>query len=640
MLESILQTSVMALRPGEHVVLNIDALDECVHSEIRDVVGHLENLVDLAVSRGLHFWSRQYPHITMYKFEELILDDRDEHLEDISKYVHTHVGRLGVPSSTKAKIEADINRRSLGIFLWAILAIKILREEHDDGAPVSELLDSLATVPDKLGSLFANIIANSDKVMITALQWTLHARSFNSFLSPQELYFAIKTSTNQISTGQWNEDDADQESIKRFITRSSRGIVEPVQEMRLNGRWVVQFIHESVREHLPQGSSTNLGMCDPQLFESSADADIARCCLSYLHLDSPKYLQYFERPLPLSWYSKERFPLHEFAAKHLLYHADLACKAGALSLTFISELPLRLLICSQNLSNPLRYRNYAIKESATTLYLLLVARAYALAQALLARCSKTANPGIVTFGMTAKQAVTFDINASCSEQYGGVLGVAAAHGKNPVVQQLLHLGAEVVPSRRDMCSPLIPAVIRGHQDGVELLLQRGADVNAVVYPVLPERALIVAVGRRNNDDIVSLLLAYGADPNYRNEFGTALDYTFRKQRTNIARLLWEAQIPAREWHPTLLTCNGRTGEHWADTATVHRIEYRIGIEDSIGCNSESDDNSNYHSDGKNCDSSDDSDTGNNGDIRNIYRGRSPSVSSHSSYESIIYARTI
>jgi hypothetical protein len=193
MLESILQTSVMALRPGEHVVLYIDALDECVHSEIRDVVGHLENLVDLAVSRGLHFSiclsSRHYPHITMHKFEELILDDRDEHLEDISRYVHTHIGRLGVPSSTKAKIEADINRRSLGIFLWAILAIKILREKHDDGAPVSELLDSLATMPDKLGSLFANIIANSDKGMITALQCTLLARSFNSFLSPQELYF-------------------------------------------------------------------------------------------------------------------------------------------------------------------------------------------------------------------------------------------------------------------------------------------------------------------------------------------------------------------------------------------------------------------------------------------------------------------
>ena len=84
LLENVLQTSVLALKPAEHVVLYIDALDECVQDEIRDVVGRFEDLVDIAVTRGLRFSicfsSRHYPHITMNKFEELRLDNRDGHL--------------------------------------------------------------------------------------------------------------------------------------------------------------------------------------------------------------------------------------------------------------------------------------------------------------------------------------------------------------------------------------------------------------------------------------------------------------------------------------------------------------------------------------------------------------------------------
>jgi len=131
MLQTILQATVLALKSDEHLILYIDALDECVQDEARDVVGHFEELVDLAVSQGLRFSvcfsSRHYPHITMHKFEELKLDDRIEHLDDISKYVHSNVSRLNVPLSAKAKIEADIERRSSGIFLWAVLVIKILK---------------------------------------------------------------------------------------------------------------------------------------------------------------------------------------------------------------------------------------------------------------------------------------------------------------------------------------------------------------------------------------------------------------------------------------------------------------------------------------------------------------------------------
>lgn len=586
-LEIMFQTSVLALEPDYHVVLYIDALDECTQAEVRDVVGRFEDLVNLTVARGLRFSvclsSRHYPHITMHKFEGLTLDDRKEHLEDISSYVYSNVARLSIPTSAKSKIEVDIKRRSSGIFLWAVLVIKILREKRDDGASLTELTSSLAAVPDKLGSLFANILANSDKDTIMAFQWVLYARYP---LSLHELYFAMKTSTNQISTGEWDRDDVDRESIVRFIMRSTRGLVEAVQSRLRSGHWTVQFIHESVREYLLHGGSASLDIGDPHLIESLAHAEIAACCLSYIQLDSPKYLQYFEPYRTLSWFSSETFPLLDYATGSLFYHADLAYRGGALSLTFLSELPLRLLLSCENLL-PV-HREFPLPESTTILFLLLVKQGHALAEALLAGCSKAKQPGAVVLGMAAQPAITSDINIRCNEQYGNILGVAAAYDQIQVMQQLLRLGAEVVPSERYVCSPLIPAIVWGSKDGVELLLKNGADANAVDNAQPPNTALMVALiaFRKGNEDIVELLLQHGADANAMNNFvsretalsyavgrnlhqvvlvllaygaaknkgaySLALDVAFDLRHTKIARLLWDAQFSkANETEPTL-----------------------------------------------------------------------------------------
>ncbi|KAM0709344.1 hypothetical protein Q7P35_003382 [Cladosporium inversicolor] len=397
MMENMLQTSVLALKPDEHLVLYIDALDECIQDEVRDVVGHFENLVDLATSRGLRFSiclsSRHYPHITMQRFEELRLDDRNEHIEDISKFVHSNVDRLSIPISAKTKIETEIISRSFGVFLWAVLVIKILRGKRDDGASLSGLTIALATVPDKLGILFASILEDSDKNTITAVQWILYARLS---LSPEELYFAIKTTSGQLSTGEWDRDDVDEGTIRRFVVCSTRGLAEAVKDPLRKTRWTMYFIHESVREHLLRGGLASLTTDVPQPIEGFVHAQIAQCCLSYLQLDSSKYLRVFEGQQCVSWFSSERFRFHFIATKSLFYHADLAYEAGVLSLKFLSELHLKLLICSYNMpmysEHPGRF---AIAESATILFLLLINGGHALAKALLEDCSKTETPGVI-----------------------------------------------------------------------------------------------------------------------------------------------------------------------------------------------------------------------------------------------------
>jgi hypothetical protein len=522
MLENMLWTSVMSLKPNDHPTCYIDALDECTQEQVRDVVELFEDLADTAVSQGkrlsICFASRHYPHITMHKSEELKLDNRGWHLGDISIYVHSNMRRLSIPSPTKAKIEADIERRSGGIFLWAVLVIKILRQKHDDGASISELMESLAAVPDKLGSLFANILAHADQGTITAFQWVIYALKP---LTSLELYHAIKTSTGQIMTGEWDRDDADEESINRFITRSTRGLVEAVK-IDCGSGWSVQFIHESAREHLLQGGLASLSDDNSHPTAGCAHAQIARCCLSYIQLDSSEYLQTSDTQQRLSFPAKS-FPLLYRATTDLLYHADNAYKLGALPLAFLSELPMRLLICSSNI---LTWRSgsgdLAILESATILFLLLIKGARALAGALLAACSKTETAGIVTCETTGYPAMTFDLNVHCQHLSGAALGAAIGTDRIELVQQVLHLGGEVVPLNEDVCSPLICAVRCGSPNIVELVLQHGADINVRSKSGLFKTALRLAK-ERDMDDVVSVLLAHSADLDLREELEAVLE---------------------------------------------------------------------------------------------------------------------
>jgi hypothetical protein len=304
-------------------------------------------------------------------------------------------------------------------------------------------------------------------------------------------------------------------------------------------------------------------------------------------------LQEFEPHRSPPWFLSESFPLHEFIIKNLVHHADLAYRAGALPLQFVFELPLRLLICISNISVLTEPK----EESTTILFWLIANAGYALTEALLADCSTTEKPGIINCAGMAHSGMTFDINMKCDEVFGGALGAAAASGKIELVQQLLQLGAEVIPSEKDMCSPLIPATRSGFKDIVACLLQHGADVNAVsnsdsVPPdrASPETVLIIAVDD-DDHDIVSMLLAYDPDLHFRGKYGTALDRALTGRNMSIIRLLWNAHFPESEWNRTLLACNGNTEEHRYDAVTVHDIKYYTGNEGNSGYETGSDDGS-------------------------------------------------
>jgi ankyrin repeat protein len=108
-----------------------------------------------------------------------------------------------------------------------------------------------------------------------------------------------------------------------------------------------------------------------------------------------------------------------------------------------------------------------------------------------------------------------DIKQRCPqgrEDANTCLHLAAASGKPGLVRLVLDSGLEVDVRDHWLATPLHDAVICGHKEVVELLIARGADVNAVRAVLHPDKGIMpldIAVERLHGD-IAELLRSRGA----------------------------------------------------------------------------------------------------------------------------------
>jgi ankyrin repeat protein len=124
------------------------------------------------------------------------------------------------------------------------------------------------------------------------------------------------------------------------------------------------------------------------------------------------------------------------------------------------------------------------------------------------------------------------------------LHLASAFGTPESVAMLLDHGAKVdaVSNNAQRNQPLHAALALGRNpETIRLLLAAGANPNATQTGGFTPTFSAAAANRR---DLVELLLAHGADPGLRNDFGqSSADYA--RERTHIELADWLDGIPAR-----------------------------------------------------------------------------------------------
>ncbi len=133
-----------------------------------------------------------------------------------------------------------------------------------------------------------------------------------------------------------------------------------------------------------------------------------------------------------------------------------------------------------------------------------------------------------------------DVNAV---SLSGATPLMATSG-GEVVSLLVSRGADVTTRSKRGESALADAARRGDVAAAKLLLDKGADVNAVDYRGYTP-LILAAQHDRDSPELVRLLLSRGADVHAVAEGHTALTIAARRGETELVRLLREATANAR-----------------------------------------------------------------------------------------------
>ena len=541
-------------RIGKHcVTCFVDALDECDEDQVREMVSFFEQLGQLAVSSQFRllvcFSSRHYPHITIEKGIQLILEGQEGHQQDIANYLRSElkIGR----SKLAEQIKAEILERASGIFLWVVLVIQMLSKEYDRGR-IHALRKRLDEIPNGLDELFKDILTRDGQnieELILCLQCILYAKRP---LKREELYFAVLAGVAPEALTAWTSEEITEQDMERFILSSSKGLAE----LTKSKNQTVQFIHESVRDFLLKGNGLDRLRSDLRSnFSGLSHERLKQCCQNYMTINTSEQLD-LVTPLPIA--SSEdaailrrqafkMFPFLEYAVRNVLYHADTAQRHKISQDRFVENFPLQKWITLDNL-----FERYQIRRHTSDASLL-----YILAEKNL--------PNLISIEL--KRVPHMDIEG---ERYSYPLHAAIAHANENAVRALL---APSTNARSDYDvlheQPLRPTA-REHEEVIEyfiserhdirfgkgwrifpksverrdlalskvLLATRKVDTNAQTYL---RQSLLSLAAESGHEAIVKFLLADGVDTNSKDSIQgrTPLSWAAGNGLEAIVKLLVE-----------------------------------------------------------------------------------------------------
>ncbi|KAF2789178.1 hypothetical protein K505DRAFT_97232 [Melanomma pulvis-pyrius CBS 109.77] len=423
-LKDLLSQAIQSLGKSA-VVCFIDALDECEDGQVRDMIHFFQDLGELSVSAGISFQvcfsSRHYPHITISKGLELILEEEEQHTQDIVNYLESEL-QIG-HSAIAIQVRMELLNKASGVFMWVVLVVQILNDSYERGR-MDELQRRLEEIPADLHELYRQILTRDlhrQDELVLCMQWVLLAKQP---LRPVELYLALRSGTEPDRLSAWNPKEISTHDIERFIIDSSRGLATCTKSS-YNSR--VQFIHESVKDFL--NDQNGIGKIWPYLetnLQGQGHEQLKRVCLNYMN----NYLYSYEPGAYMVSSSEgpqvsasNRFPFLTYAVRYVLYHADMAADSGIDQSNFVNTFLLEDWI---NLSNSLASAsNGRFTQKASFLYILAANNRPALIKNHLAKTScleeedeTYAFPLLAAIITGSQQVVQLFLDSLTSSQHG------------------------------------------------------------------------------------------------------------------------------------------------------------------------------------------------------------------------------
>ncbi|KAF2729268.1 HET-domain-containing protein, partial [Polyplosphaeria fusca] len=481
LLKMLLEQALQAL--GEtRVVCFIDALDECDEEQIRDMLQFFELLGEIAVSTNIRFQvcfsSRHYPHITIRKGLELVLEGQEGHTQDIANYIETEL-KIG-QSKMAQQIRSELQEKASGIFMWIVLVIGILNKEWDRGQ-IHALRRKLQDIPNDLHELFRDILtrdSHNKDGLVLCIQWVLFAKQP---LSPEQFYHALLSGVDPDAVSAWDSEEITKDVLKRFILDCSKGLIETTMSKKQK----VQFIHESVRDFLIK--ENGLSKIWPELgsnFQGQSHERLKQCCSYYINLNLTTSLSIPDK-LPkassqqaasMRALATQKFPLLEYAVHNVLHHADTAEASGISQEHFVESFPPPQWVKLDNLFEKHEVRRHS--EHVSCLYLLaelnmanLIKVCRSVNQCMIVEIERYGCPLFAAAATGSKEALKLCMKSTRTDQATGIL----VHGVDePKSQQEL---AERTAKRDFVYSKskglLLNAAELGHDGVLTLLLGLG-----------------------------------------------------------------------------------------------------------------------------------------------------------------------
>ena len=548
----------------------LDGLDECDEPSLEILLGKFVALLSAKTDQSsachlnLLIVSRALPDFIpelLSSFPRIALDpDADTEInQDIDLFIKEKVKELSrsrrYPETLRVHVQDVFRDRAQGTFLWIGIVAQVLRKYK-----ATEVVEALKLFPPGLNELYTRILLQIDsgrrEIAARILRWVVMAYRP---LTLSELSIAIETTIGPSIVGFTRE-----EMMRDQVSHCGYFVVIKDDEVGL--------IHQSAKDYLLREA------CDPdpeleafRVKEKVANLEIARKCLNYLHSGA---LENSEFNVLNNNSHLRAFPLLNYAALHWYEHARILDRSEDvfdLSLPFYQK---KSNICRSWLkAYHDYYNNFDIRDnfppkSFTLLHLASYLGILPLAEKLL-----------IGKGWIDKPKRLYYLRKHDRDGRTALLW-AARRGHEAVVRLLLENGADM--NALDMYgeTALVGAAEQGHETIVRLLLEKGADIEAKDED--GQTALILSAGSAH-EAVTALLLEKGADIDVINRSGqTPLTLAASDMRVSAAGLLLEkgANVNVKDKNGETALMNA-TESWFSESETMVRLLLEKGADVKI-----------------------------------------------------------